>query len=70
MSEKRDFSLDEIASVATEAGKQAKKESLDAGITPLYKDIETDEYYIIEQKLDGSEQRKYITKEEAEALHS
>lgn len=71
MSDKKDFSefsIEEIANISAEAGKQAKEESLAAGIKPLYKDIETDQFYIIELDSGGKEQRKYLSKEEVEAL--
>lgn len=63
-----DFSIGEIAEIASEAGLKARKESLEAGLEVLSQDPETGEFYY--EKLDkkGNVIKRKLSEEEVEAL--
>ena len=65
-----DFSLDEIKTIAEEAGKQASKESIDAGLDVLSKDLETGEFYIKRLNSKGEVEKQVLSEKEVEALRN
>ncbi|MFD1215955.1 MULTISPECIES: hypothetical protein [Microbulbifer] len=63
-----DFSMGEIAEVASEAGLKARKESLEAGLEVLSQDPETGEFFYEKLDKEGNIVKRKLTKDEVEAL--
>ena len=65
-----DFSDEEITNIAKRAGQEAAKESLEAGIEILSKDVSTGKFFYEKRDENGQVTRRFLTDEEVEALRN